>query len=147
MREKRKEKRLTDGKIDRYCRHDDAFNDMAGGYFLTSKGVARVARKVGAPPNVPILFFLFLFSHIPKWYWAEFIINKKNSLWKDREALWLQVYFFSYKSIFIISMCILIVYYFYIIKMKRYYENTKTPLDVRFNFFPSRCILVISQRN
>jgi hypothetical protein len=32
----------------------------------------------------------FLFSQISKCFWTDFIITKK-SLWKDQEALWLQV--------------------------------------------------------
>jgi len=55
-------------------------------------------------------FFVYFFSQLQNCPWANFIITK--NILKNQKHLLNSIFFF--KGIFIVSLCILIVYYFFI---------------------------------
>lgn len=74
----------------------------------------------------------FLFSQIWNYPWADFVIIKKIIV-KSRKHPLTFCLFFYFKGIFLVSMCILIVYFFYI------FVNTKVPLICHYNSKKNHC--------
>jgi hypothetical protein len=106
-------------------------------------GHGRLSRAFGAPHAQVLICFLFI--QIPKMPLSSlYNYIKKNHYEKTKRPLDSRLKLFAFTGIFVISLCVLIVYYFYIWsknKLSLHYNNEKNhcgkmrmPLDAKFKF-------------
>jgi hypothetical protein len=85
----------------------------AGRHYAHLLGHGRLSRAFGAPHAQVLICFLFI--QIPKMPLSSlYNYKKKNHYEKTKRHLDSRFKFFAFTGIFIISLCVLIVYYFYI---------------------------------
>jgi hypothetical protein len=98
--------------------YDNASNNMTKRYFWMLRGATCTAQSARASPTCLSFCFCFclIFSQISNCSWFHMVITKKHCQ-KTKKSLNSNFDFFYFKSILIISLCFLIVYYFlYLVK-------------------------------